>query len=336
MRRRDFVAVLAGAGAYPVLVGAQQTPIPAIGKAEPGSRVPVVGILLNEPPEPAFEGFHEKFRELGYEEGRNVRLEIRSADGKVERLPGLAAELVQMKVDVIISAPTPPTRAAINATKQIPIVMTSVDPLPAGFVTNLAKPGGNVTGVAGFTCETAAKRLQLLKEAVPAVSRVAALLNPDGIVIPLKESCPVQETERAAGQTGVEVHFFLLPGADDPVPVFEQIIDWRADALLHMPSGVAPWAQAIIAFAAERRLPTMVTQRHWVEAGGLMSYVPDRPEMYRRVAVHVDKILKGANPGDIPVELPTKYELVINLKTAEALGITIPPVILVRADVVIE
>jgi putative ABC transport system substrate-binding protein len=336
MRRRDFVAVLAGAGAYPVLVGAQQTPIPAIGKAEPGSRVPVVGILLNEPPEPAFEGFHEKFRELGYEEGRNVRLEIRSADGKVEQLPGLAAELVRMKVDVIISAPNPPTRAAINATKQIPIVMTSVDPLPAGFVTNLAKPGGNVTGVAGFTCETAAKRLQLLKEAVPAVSRVAALLNPDGFVIPLKESCPVQETERAAQQTGVEVRFFLLPGADDPVPVFEEIIDWRAHALLYMPSGAAPWMQAMVAFATARRLPTMVAQRHWVEAGGLMTYVPDRPEMYRRVAVHVDKILKGANPGDIPVELPTKYELVINLKTADALGITIPPAILVRADYLIE
>jgi putative tryptophan/tyrosine transport system substrate-binding protein len=315
--------------------GAQQHPMPAIGKAEPGSRVPVVGVLLNEPPEPAFAGFYEKFRELGYEEGRNVRLEIRSADAQPDRLPGLAAELVQMKADVIISAFSPPTIAAINATKQIPIVMTSVDPLVGGYVTNLSHPGGNVTGVAGYTCETAAKRLQLLKEAVPAVSRIAVLRNPDGGGV-AAGLCGVQETERAAQHTRVEVRFFPLRPDDDPVPAFKEMIDWRADALLHFPSGPAPWAQAMIAFAAERRLPTMVMYRHAVEAGGLMSYVPDRPEMYRRVAVHVDKILKGANPGDIPVELPTKYELVINLKTADALGIKIPPAILVRADVVIE
>jgi putative ABC transport system substrate-binding protein len=174
-----------------------------------------------------------------------------------------------------------------------------------------------------------------LKDAVPTVSRIAALRNPDGGSA-AGGLCNVQETERAAQHTGVEVRFFPLRADDDPVPAFKEMIDWRADALLHIPSGVAPWAQAMIAFATERRLPTMVVQRHWVEAGGLMSYVPDRPEMYRRVAVHVDKILKGANPGDIPVELPTKYELVINLKTADALGITIPPAILVRADVVIE
>jgi putative ABC transport system substrate-binding protein len=301
----------------------------------PGSRIPVVGVLLNEPPEPAFAAFHEKFRELGYEEGRNVRLEIRSADAQSERLPGLAAELVRMKVDVIISAPAPPTRAAINATKQIPIVMTSVDPLVGGYVTNLSHPGGNVTGVAGFTCETAAKRLQLLKDAVPTVSRIAALRNPDGGSV-AGGLCNVQETERAAQHTGVAVRFFPLRADDDPVPAFKEMTEWRADALLYIPSGVAPWMQAMIAFAAERRLPTMVGQRHWVEAGGLMSFVPDRPEMYRRVAVHVDKILKGTNPGDIPVELPTKYELVINLKTADTLGITIPYQILARADEVIE
>src|SRR5262249_16479610 len=210
---------------------------------------------------------------------------------------------------------------------------TSVDPLQSGFVTNLAHPGGNVTGVAGFTCEVAAKRLQLLKEAVPTVSRIAALRNPDG---GSGSPCGIQETERAAQQTGVELRFFLLGANDDPVPAVKEMIDWRADALLYIPSGVAPWMQAMIAFAAERRLPTMVGQRHWVEAGGLMSFVPDRPEMYRRVAVHVDKILQGANPRDIPVELPTKYELVINLKAAEALGITIPLAILGRADVVIE
>jgi putative tryptophan/tyrosine transport system substrate-binding protein len=335
MRRRNFMTVVACAAAYPLLAGAQQKPMPAIGKAEPGSRVPIVGVLLNEPPEPAFAAFLEKFHELGYEEGRNVRLEIRSADAKSERLPGLAEELVQMKADVIISAFSPPTRAAIDATKQIPIVMASVDPLVGGFVTNLSHPGGNVTGVASFTCETAAKRLQMLKDAVPTVSRIAVLRNPDGGTA-AGAVCNGQETERAAQQTGVEVRFFLLRADDDPVPAFKEMIDWRADALLHTPSGVAPWVEAMIAFAAERRLPTMVAQRHWVEAGGLMTYVPDRPEMYRRVAVHVDKILKGANPGDIPVELPTRYELVVNLKTADALGITIPPAILVRADHVIE
>jgi len=322
MRRRDFLTLLAGAiGGWPTAVRAQQKPMP------------IVGVLLYGDPEPAFAAFLEKFRELGWEDGRNFRLEIRSADAQPDRLPGLAAELVRMKADVIIPWATNATRAAIDATKQIPIVMASVDPLVGGFVTNLSHPGGNVTGVAGFTCEVGAKRLQLLKEAVPTVSRIAVLRNPDG---GSGSPCGVQETERAAQQTGVEVRFFLLRADDDPVPAFKEMIDWRADALLHIPSGVAPWMQAMIAFAAERRLPTMVAQRHWVEAGGLMTYVPDRPEMYRRVAVHVDKILKGANPGDIPVELPTKYELVINLKTAEALGITIPLAMLGRADEVIE
>lgn len=317
------------------LLSAAVFAVPLVGAAQQGSRVPIVGVLLYVPPEPAFAAFLEKFRELGYEEGRNVRLEIRSADAKPERLPGLAAELVRIKADVIIPIAGPATRAAIAATKQIPIVMASVDPVQAGYVTNLARPGGNVTGVAGFTCEMTAKRLQLLKEAVPTVSRIAALLNPDGITVKGR-GCTVQETERAARQTGVEVRFFLLRAEDDPVPAFEEMIDWRADALLHMPSGPAPWADAMIAFAAQRRLPTMVVLRHRVEAGGLMSYLPDRPEMYRRVAVHVDKILKGTNPGDIPVELPTKYEFVINLKTAQALGITIPPGVLIRADAVIE
>ena len=168
--------------AYPLSAGAQQKAMPAIGKAEPGSRVPIVGVLLPEPPEP-FAGFHEKFRELGYEEGRNVRLEIRSADAQSERLPGLAAELVRMKVDVIILAFSPPTRVAIDATKQIPIVMTSVDPLVGGFVTNLSHPGGNVTGVAGFTCETAAKWLQLLKEAVPTAAASRYCGTPTGVAL---------------------------------------------------------------------------------------------------------------------------------------------------------
>src|SRR5215471_14894701 len=199
MRRRDFLMVLAGVAAYPILAGAQQKPIPAIGKAEPGSRLPVVGVLLSAPPEPAFSEFLAQVRELGYEEGRNFRLEIRSADEQPERLSGLAAELVQMKADVIISVTSPPTRAAINATTQIPIVMASVDPLQGGYVTNLSRPGGNVTGVAGFTCETAAKRLQMLKEAVPTASRIAVLRNPDGVSAGAG-LCNIQETERAAQQ----------------------------------------------------------------------------------------------------------------------------------------
>jgi putative ABC transport system substrate-binding protein len=319
----------------PWALGAAVVSMPLVGEAQQGSRVPIVGILLYDSPEPAFAAFREKFRELGYEEGRNFGLEVRSADAKPERLAGLAAELVRMKADVIIPVTVAPTRAAIDATKRIPIVMASVDPLIGGFVTNLARPSGNVTGVAGYTCETAAKRLQLLKEAVPTVNRIAVMRNPDGNSVKGGE-CNVQETERAARQTGVEVRFFLLRAADNPAPVFAELTDWRADALLHMPSGAASWVEAMIAFAAERRLPTLVVSRDAVEAGGLMSYVPDRPEMYRRVAVHVDKILKGAKPADIPVELPTKYEFVINLKTAQALGITIPPGVLIRADAVIE
>jgi putative ABC transport system substrate-binding protein len=290
----------------PWALGAAVVSMPLVGEAQQGSRVPIVGILLYDSPEPAFAVFREKFRELGYEEGRNFGLEVRSADAKPERLAGLAAELVRMKADVIIPVTVAPTRAAIDATKRIPIVMASVDPL-----------------------------MQLLKEAVPTVNRIAVMRNPDGNSVKGGE-CNVQETERAARQTGVEVRFFLLRAADNPAPVFAELTDWRADALLHMPSGAASWVEAMIAFAAERRLPTLVVSRDAVEAGGLMSYVPDRPEMYRRVAVHVDKILKGAKPADIPVELPTKYEFVINLKTASALGITIPPGVLIRADAVIE
>jgi putative ABC transport system substrate-binding protein len=261
--------------------------IPAIGKAEPGSRVPIVGVLRYEPPEPAFAAFREKFRELGYEEGHNVRLE-----NPVDRCAARAASRAGGGIGADeggchhLGLLSPHTRSdrRHQADPDRDDLRRSAG--GGGYVTNLSHPGGNVTEVAGFTCETC-KAAAAFEGGGPHGQPHRGIAEPDGIN-PNTKDCAVQETQRAARQTGVEVLFFLRAD-DDPVPAFKEMIDWRADALLHIPSGVAPWVQAMIAFAAERRLPMMVTQRHWVEAGGLMTYVPDRPEMYRRVAVHVDR-----------------------------------------------
>ena len=323
MNRRTLLALIGGGVALPLS-----------GMAQQAARLPIVAALQAAPLDldPSLSGFLAEFRKLGYEDGRNVRLVIRSAEAKLERLPGLAAELVQLKPDVIVSFNTPTTQAVINATKEIPIVMFAGDPIGSGFVSNLPHPGGNVTGIKTFFAELSGKRLQLLKETVPSVQRIAVLFNPDDPV----NARSLGEAERAAPQVGVAARFFPVRSQDSLGATFREVTEWRADGLLWLGGQERPFMEATLKFAAKERLPTMVPRRQQVQAGGLICYYAIQPELYRRMAVYVDKILKGVKPGDLPVEQPTKFALVINLKTANALGLTVPQSILARADEVIE
>lgn len=292
-----------------------------------------VGVLTPHRDDPNWHVFFETLQQLGYREGRNLRLIFSSADKKYERLPGLAAQLVKERPEVIVAVNTPGTRAAIRATKNIPIVMTIVgDPVGTGFVSNLGHPGGNVTGVSNMSGQFAAKRLQLMKELVPPAKRIALLFNPvDPVTAP-----QIRDTGAAAGHLGVEVRDFPVKAAAELPKVFGEMSAWRADAALWL-SGQGTAMQLPTAELARRhRLPVMVTQRADVEGGGLISYFPDHAELFRRTAQYVDLILKGAKAGDLPVEQPTKFELTINLKAAKAIGLAVPPSILAQADHVVE
>ena len=277
--------------------------------------------------------FRQALRDLGYEQPGNLTLEVRDAGGKLEALPRLAMELVRDNVDVIVAINTPSTRAAISATKTIPIVMSVVgDPLATGFVTNLSRPGANVTGVSNLNREITAKRLQLLKEAVPAVTRVAVLFHPDDPV-----SAPqVEDTKAAATQLGVEPKFFPVRNAQDLRGAFAMMTQWRAQAILRLAGQAFPLSKPTVELALKQHLPTMMLTKEEVNLGGLLSYDSDRAELFRRSAYFVDKILKGANPGELAVEQPTKFELVINLKTAKALGLAVPSSLVLRADHIIQ
>ena len=280
-----------------------------------------------------YSAFIETLRSLGYDQGSNLRLLLRSAEGKAERLPVLAKDLVDDRVEVIVAVNSPGARAAIQATKQIPVVMTIVgDPVALGFVSNLSRPGGNVTGISSLGRELAGKRLALVKEVVPGAKRIAAMFNPNEPLHALQ----MEDMQRAVPVLNVEIRFFPVKVTGELPETFKRILTWRADAALWVLGQDAPFQPGTIELAARHRLPTMVTQRENVENGGLMSYFPDAVELFRRTAIYVDRILKGAKPGDLPVELPTKFELVINAKTAKALGLTIPPSLLLRADQVIE
>jgi putative ABC transport system substrate-binding protein len=281
----------------------------------------------------AYATFPEALRRLGYQEGSNLRMVVRSADGKLDRLPALAAELVAARPDVIVALNTPGARAALEATKQIPIVITSVgDPVGSGLVSNLARPGGNVTGVSNMVAELASKRLALLKEVVPRARRIATLFNPDDpVTVP-----QLRDAERAAPALKVETRFFPVKAIEDLPATFKQMLAWRADAALWLLGQQHAFQAGSIELAAQHRLPLMVANPLNVEAGGLISYTFDPVELYARTAAVVDRILKGAKPGDLPVEQPTKFELVINLKTAKALGIAIPLSLRLRADRVVE
>ena len=284
------------------------------------------------------EPFRLALRELGYIEGQNIAIEFRYAEGKQDRYPELAAELVRLKVDaIVVAGGTTPIRAAKNATKTIPIVMMGQgsDPVKAGFIESLAHPGGNITGLTILTGELGEKRLELLKEAVPKLTRVAILYNPTNpsSVRSVKEVLPV-----AARALGLTVQRSEVRDADGFERVFAALKKERPDGLYVYLAGQVMRANRnrIVAFALKSRLPSIYDEREAVEAGGLMYYGPDEADSYRRVATYVDKVIRGAKPAEIPVEQPTKFELVVNLKAAKQIGLTIPPNVLARADKVIK
>jgi putative ABC transport system substrate-binding protein len=277
-------------------------------------------------------------RKLGYIEGQNIAIEYRYSEGKPERAAELAADLVRLQVDVIVAAGGPTwVQAAKNATKTIPIVMVGLgaDPVEAGLVKSLGRPGGNVTGVTNLSRDLVGKRLELLKEAVPKIIRVAALYDPANPVT-LKES--KKNLQTAARVLHMATESWEVRATSEFDQVFAAVTKWQADGLYSAGGGplLGDNRKRIAEFAVKRRLPSMANRRNFVEDGGLMYYGPDESDSYLRVAYYVDKILKGAKPADLPVEQPTKFELVINLKTAKQIGLTIPPNVLVRADRVIR
>ena len=327
MRRREFITMLGTAAALPLAVHAQQTArVRRVGWLSPGSGTSDENFLAS---------FRDGLRELGWMVGQNIAIESRWADGKFERLPDLAAELVRLKVDVIVANVTQASLAAKRATTTIPIVMVGVgDPLGSGLVDSLARPSGNVTGPSSMLAEASAKQLALLKETVPSASPVAVLWNPAN---PVWQASALKQTEAAARAMGLRLQLLEARGPDELESAFAAMTKERAGALF-VPADIifVRHAQQMADLAARHRLPAMYGFREHVEAGGLMSYAASFSVMFRRAAAFVDKILKGAKPADLPVEQPTKFELVINIKTAKALGITIPQSVLQLADEVIR
>ena len=314
--------------------------IPLAAEAQQAAKIARIGYLSNNLAgnPPAREAFLQGLRDLGYVEGRNLVIEYRDAEGNAERLPALAAELVALKVDVIVAATgTPAVLAAKQATKAIPIVFTAAaDPVTSGLVASLARPGGNVTGLSNVTPELVGKWLELLTQAVPGVSRVALLWEP-GSMPERTDKDILRAADVAARALGVRLQVIDVRGPADFDKAFSDMTKERAGAVTVMGSTmIISERRHLVDLAAKHRLPAVYTWRWFVDAGGLMAYGPDFADMFRRAATYVDKILKGAKPADLPVEQPTKFELVINLKTAKALGLTIPPSLLQRADQVIE
>ena len=305
-------------------------------QAQQPERIPRLGFLLLGSPSgqsSALEAFRQGLRELGYVEGKNIHLEKRYAEGKSDRLPALAAELARLKVDVIIVASALSASAARKATKTIPIVMAGSDPVGGGLVDSLAQPGGNITGIANPSPELGGKQLELLKEVVPKASRLAVLRNPASPVTVAQ----LKEIEAAGRSMGVELRILEAQGVHDFDKVFATVKREGAQALAVLSSAIFTVHRTqLVDLAAKARLPAIYNNTDFVTAGGLMSYGALRSEMWRRAAVLVDKILKGAKPADLPVEQPTKFEFTINLKTAKQIGLTIPPNVLARADRVIK
>jgi ABC-type uncharacterized transport system substrate-binding protein len=279
------------------------------------------------------EAFRQGLRDLGYVEGQNIVFEWRFAEGKPDRLPDLVAELLRLKVDVIFARGTSGVQAAKKATTTVPLVTVSGDPVAAGFVASLARPGGNITGLTNFTSELGGKRLELLKEVIPQVSRVAVLWYPDDPLAALR----MRETETAAPSLGIKLQPVEVRGPNDFELAFSAMKKERAGAfvILRAPL-IINQLKRVVELAAKNLLPAMYDDRDFTEAGGLMSYGTSIPDLYRRAATYVDKILKGTKPADLPVEQPTKFELIINVKTAKEIGLTIPPNLLARADKVIR
>ena len=327
MERRAFMGVLAG--------GLLAAPLTA--EAQPAANVARIGWLGFGGPSSRTEAFLQGLRDLGYVEGRNVVVEYRSAEGKLEHLPTLAAELISLKVDVIVAQSTAAALAAKQATRAIPIVFGAVsDPVATGLVASFARPGGNVTGSSFFAPELVGKSMELLKQVVPGVARVAILWQPPAFA-EAQGKALLTAAEAAAQTLRVRLQVVEARGPDDFDRAFSEMTKGRAEALAVLTSATFPQGRRrLVDLAAKSRRPVIYPFREDVEAGGLMSYGPNVSDLFRRAATFVDKILKGAKPADLPVEQPTKFELVINLKTAKALGLTIPPSLLARADEVIQ
>lgn len=292
----------------------------------------VVGVLLPNLPPPEYPAFAQELGRLGWQDGRNLKLIVRHAGGKFDRLPTLAKELVDAKADVLVSVFTPPTRAAMQATKTIPIVGFFGNPVELGFVDSMARPGGNVTGVTNLCGEMAGKRLTLLTEAIPKARRIAVLLNVNDPVTKPQ----VDELERIVPGSGREIRLYRLTTPEDLPAAFEDAVKWRAQAGFWLCGQGSPFMKLTAELALKHRLPVMVNQRQDVEAGGLMSYFAEHHERFRVMALYVDRILRGAKPADLPVDQPLHFELVVNLKTAQRIGVTIPQSVLTRADVVLK
>jgi putative ABC transport system substrate-binding protein len=327
MGKKIIVVLLVGlALASAFLAQAQQQPrMIKIGEVIFGTR-PGGGMGIGR------ELLRRELGRLGYIEGKNLVFEVRSAEGKSDRFPALINELVRLKVDVILATSSREIRAAKNATRTIPIVfMTPGDPVASGYIDSLARPGGNLTGFTEIAAVLAGKRLELLKETVPKLSRVALLWNPD------EGASHWQESQLSARELGLQLHSMEVSSANKYEIAFKEATNARSTALAVTPSSLASATRTqIVELAAKYRLPAIYSRRDFVESGGLMSYGSDRVEPYRRAAVMIDKIVKGAKPADLPVEQPTEFELVINLKTAKTLELTIPPVVMMRAQKVIK
>jgi ABC-type uncharacterized transport system substrate-binding protein len=324
MKRREFISLLGGAAAWPLAARAQQVKPPTIG---------FLGTATLSTMSSRVAALVQRMRELGWIDGRNVAIEYRWAEGRSERFTEIAAEFVSLKVDVIVTQGTPLTLATKKATATIPIVSVVMgDPVGNDLVASLARPGGNITGFSIQTPDIAGKRLELLREVVPGLRRVAFMGNIDNPIVPQE----LREVQVAAGTLGIEVITLEIRRAQDIMPSSEALKN-RADALYLASEGLVDANRLrvnILALGA--RLPTMWSTRELVEAGGLLAYGPSFPDLYRRAGDLVDKILRGVKPGDIPVEQPTKFDLVVNLIVAKALGITVPPALLSIADEVIE
>jgi len=325
--RLCFLAALVLALVAPPVFSAAQTPpkIPRVAYVMSGTSTGLRHL---------FEAARQGLRELGYVEGQTIALEVRWAEGYYDRFPELVAEMVRLKVDVMVVSTTPGALAAKKSTQTIPVVMVAVgDPVGSGLVASLARPGGNLTGLSLLNPELHGKRLQLLKEVLPKASRVAVLTNPGNPI----HAAFWRETQEAAQKLGVQLQPLELHGPEDFEGAFRAATRGRAGALLVFDDGLFNgYRTRIVALAAKSRLPAMYGFREFPDDGGLMSYGTNQLDHFRRAAAYVDKILKGAKPANLPVEQPTRFELVVNLKTAKALGLTIPPSVLIRADQMIQ
>ena len=329
MKRRELIALIGGAAASSL-----SWPLAARATTGQGLAHRHAGYHLRELNAPNLDAFRRGLRQLGYVEGQNLAIDYRSADGRLDRIPELAAELVRRNVDIIVTRGTPSALAAKNATATIPIVMAAIgEPVETGLVASLARPGGNVTGLSAFVTELVAKRVELLREVIPRIARLALLDNMTNRSVPPQW----EETKRAARALGIEPQLLDVRKPEDIERAFDAAVAQRTDALAVGNDSVVIASRRRVAELAEKfRLPAIYATREFVDSGGLLSYAAHYPDLYRRAAAYVDKIFKGEKPADLPVEQPTKFEMVVSLKAAKAIGLEFPPLLLARADEVIE